>query len=115
MGAGTAAPPFHRCAATLLHANDEFTRQKRLGEIIVAAQLKPDDFVHVLITGGNKDDGHVGFAPDQAQQLIAIDVREHDVENPYMGLLRFFQDGENLGAALKRANLKTGVLQIRLQ
>jgi len=66
----------------------ELARVEGLGEVVVGADLEPDDLVHVLVARGQHEDGHVGVLADPLADLDAVDVREHQVEHDQRRLLR---------------------------
>ena len=62
-------------------ARQQLARVEGLGHVVVGAYFKPDDAVHLLGNGGEKDDGRRGrFAQIFAQRKPVLS-RHHDVEN----------------------------------
>jgi hypothetical protein len=94
-----------------LHARDELARVERLREVVVGADLEPDDLVHVLVAGRQHQDRHVGGLADPPAHLDAVDVREHQVEDDQGRLLRG-RLRERLGAGRGRPDGVAGVLQV---
>ena len=46
-----------RTAQQRAHSGDHFVRAERLGDVVVGAELEPDDAVGFLGAGGEHDDG----------------------------------------------------------
>ena len=60
----------------------QLARVERLGQVVVGHQLQTDDLVHILIPGGEHKHGHsVARAPQMAQNVKAVDPRQHPVEH----------------------------------
>ncbi len=59
-----ASPPQH-CA----NAGHEFARIERFGEIVVCADLEPQNAIHRLATGGEQEDRNCGLMTQSLEQL----------------------------------------------
>ena len=77
-----------RAAEDRLHAGDELARVERLRQVVVGADLEPDDLVDVLVARGQHQDRHVRALADAPADLDPVDVREHQVEHDQRGLAR---------------------------
>ena len=71
-----------------LHACDELARVERLRQVVVGADLQPDDLVHVLVACGEHQDRDVGALPHTAADLDAVDVGQVEIEDHQGGHLR---------------------------
>src|SRR5262249_38051294 len=69
-------------------ARQELARVERLGQVVVGADLEPDDLVHVLALGGEHQDGDHGGVRPRTQapaDLQPVDAGEHEVEEHDLG------------------------------
>ena len=72
-----------------LDARDQLARIERLAEIVVGADLKPDDAVDVLFQRGQKNDGYArALCPQVAAKIEARAVWQHHVEHDEIDLMR---------------------------
>ena len=69
------------------HAGQKFARIARLGQIVVRAQLQPDDPVRLLAHGAQHHDGRT-FARQAARDRQAVLARHHQVQHDQVGPLR---------------------------
>ena len=75
-----------RCArrSSARDARDQLVRAERLGDVVVGAELEPDDAVGFLGARRQHDDRHCGRGRIGAQRvadLEAVDARQHQVEH----------------------------------
>jgi hypothetical protein len=99
-------PPEHA-----LDARDELTRIERLRQVVVRADLEPDDLVDVLVARREHQDRDVGALADAAADLDPVHVRQVQVEH---------DQGRHLGgdrverprAGADRADAVAGVLEV---
>ena len=69
------------------HAREEFGQAKRLADIVLGAELKAGNFVHFASLCRQHDDGHRAPLTAQIMQnLKAVALREHDIEDDEIGL-----------------------------
>ena len=68
-------------AQELFDADGELARGDRLRQIIVRADLQPDDAVDVLAAGAQHNDRHVAFPPQRAADLVAVHAGQHHVQH----------------------------------
>src|SRR5438045_2930309 len=68
-------------------AGHQLARAERLRQVVVAAELEPEDTVDLLVLRGEKDDRHVRAAPQPPADLGAVELRHHDVEDDEVGRL----------------------------
>ena len=54
-------------------------------DIVVCAQLQPQNFVKDFSFCGEHDDGHIRFVPDLPADLVTVDTREHKIEKDQIG------------------------------
>ncbi len=74
---GRRAPPQH-----CLDARHQFPRVERLRQVVVGADFKPDDAVHVVALGRQHDDRHRVAAAAQAPAYRQpVFPRQHEVED----------------------------------
>ena len=69
------------------HPRQQLARVERLGQVVVGAELEPDDLVDVVALGGEHDDrrvGALGQRADAAADLEPVDAGEHDVEQHHV-------------------------------
>ena len=59
--------------------------RERLGDVVVGADLQPDDLVDLAVLGGQHDDRHVGALPQLPAHLDAGQPRQHQVEQHEVG------------------------------
>ena len=83
-----AAPLGRRPAQHALHAGDELAWVERLRQIVVGADLEPDDLVDVLVAGGQHQDRDIGGLADAPADLDPVEVGQHQVEDDQRGRLR---------------------------
>ena len=69
------------------HAGHQLARAEGLRQVVVAAELEPEDTVDLLVLRGEKDDRHVRAAPQPPADLGAVELRHHDVEDDEVGRL----------------------------
>ena len=69
------AAPQHR-----LHARDELARRERLRDVVVGADLEPDDPVGLLVARGEHQDRNVRAGAHLAADVEAVLARQADVE-----------------------------------
>src|SRR5688572_396821 len=99
-------------AENTLDPRDELTRVEGLGQVVVGADLEPDDLVDVLVAGGEHQDRHVRGLAHAAADLDPVDVRQHQVEDDQGG--RLGGDVRQPSAAGRdRADVVAGVLQVQ--
>ncbi|MOA10195.1 hypothetical protein D3C78_1300750 [compost metagenome] len=63
-----------------IHPGDQLMRIERFDDVIVSAEAKAGQLVHILRKRGDHDDGRFPFPPDAVQHLDAIEFRQADVE-----------------------------------
>ena len=59
----------------------ELAHRERLGDVVVGAELEPDDLVDLLGLGGQHDDRDRAAAAQPAADLEPVDPRQHQVEH----------------------------------
>ncbi len=69
-----------------LGTRHQLLRVERLGQVIVRADLQPDDLVGDLVAGGQHDDRHLALLPDLLAQGEPVGAGQHDVEDHQVGL-----------------------------
>jgi hypothetical protein len=81
-----AAAAASRPAAAQNGANalDQQSLRERLGDEVVGAHLQAEQFVDLLILGGQEDHRHVGFLAQTAQQFHPVHARHLDIEDRQM-------------------------------
>ena len=62
-------------------------QRKRLGDVVVRAQLERQNLVDLLILGGQHDDRHAARLADLAAGLDAVEHGQHDVHDDEVGPL----------------------------
>src|SRR5262245_297402 len=66
--------------------SEQFANGKRLGDVVVGAELEADYFVHFLATGSEHDDGNRGpLGFELFANVEAAHSRHHDVEDDQVG------------------------------
>ena len=80
-----------------LHAGDELARVERLREVVVGADLEPDDLVDVVVARGEHEDRDVGALADPPADVDPVDIGERQVEHDQRRALGR-RPGERLGA-----------------
>ena len=94
-----------------LDPRDELARVERLRQVVVGADLEPDDLVDVLVARGQHQDRHVGALADPLADLDAVDVRQHQVEHDQRRRVRGGL-AERVGAGRRRPHRVAGVPQV---
>ena len=76
----------HRRAATDdgADARDELAEAERLDDVVVGAELQPDDPVDLFGARGHHDDRHVGARPQLAAHVEAVAVGQAEVEQHHV-------------------------------
>ena len=69
-------------------ARQRATSSEGLDHVIVGAESEPADLVHVVLAGGDHDDGHVFALSHLAADFEAADSRQHHVEQQQRVFLR---------------------------
>src|SRR5262245_52747575 len=71
-----------RAPENCLHSRKKFADAERFGHIVVGSHLQTPDLVVILSFCRKHDDRSIEFlSPDFLADLIAIDVRQHQIEN----------------------------------
>ena len=73
----------------------ELAQAERLGDVVVGAELQADDLVELGVLGGQHDDRHARFGADDAADLDARQLGQHQVEQDEVRAL-----GTELGQGL---------------
>ena len=58
----------------------QLAQAERLGDVVVGAELQPDDLVELGVLGRQHDDRHARLGADDAADLDARQLREHQVQ-----------------------------------
>jgi hypothetical protein len=85
-GAGPEGPlrasaPRSTPAKNGIDPGEEFIDAERLGDIVIAPDIEPHHHVHLLVTGGEKDDGEIGDPADVPAQVESASVGKPNVED----------------------------------
>ena len=65
-----------------LHARAELAHRERLGDVVVGAELEPEDLVDLLGLGGEHDDRHgLALGAQAPADLQAVHARQHHVQH----------------------------------
>ena len=71
-----------RAAQERLDPAHELAQAERLGQVVVGAELEPDDLVDLVVAGGQHEDRHLGAGrPQPAQDLEAVHPGQAHVED----------------------------------
>ena len=79
---------------------EQLADRERLGDVVVGADLEPDDLVDLLVLGGQQDDRHRAAGADVAADVEPGAARHHDVED------------QQVEAGVLAAELAVGVLAV---
>jgi len=99
------------------HPGQHLARVEGLGNVIVGAQLQPQDLVGVLHPRREHDDrggGQARVAADAAGHLPAVQVGQHQVEEKQVGAL-IAQHRQRCGAIARHLHRISRLLQIPAQ
>ena len=100
-----------RAAQHALDARDELPRVERLRQVVVGADLEPDDLVDVLVAGGQHQDRDVRGLAHAPADLDPVDVGQHQVEDDQRR--RLGRDLGQRGAAVRDgAHVVARVLEV---
>ena len=80
---------------------DELAQAERLGHVVVGAELEPDDLVELRVLGRQHHDRHARLGADDAADLDARQLREHQVQEDEVRPLRP-EHGEGLAPVGRR-------------
>ena len=61
-------------------ARDELTEPERLDDVVVRAELEPDDAVDLVAARGDDDDRHVRLGTQLAAQVEPVEVGQTEIE-----------------------------------
>ena len=61
--------------------------RERLRDVVVRAELEPDDLVQLVVAGREHDDRHRAARAEPLADLEPVDPRQHDVEHDEIGIL----------------------------
>ena len=68
------------------HAGEQFVHPERFCEVVVGAEIERLHLPSLVATAGQHDDRNAVVAPaDHAQQVVALDVRQAEIENDQSG------------------------------
>ena len=100
-----------RASQDRLDPRHELARIERLRQVVVGADLEPDDLVDVVVAGGQHEDRDVRALAHAAADVDPVQVREHEVEHDQRRRLggRLL---DRLLARYRNANGEAGPLQI---
>ena len=71
------------------HAGEQFIHPERLGQVIVGAEIERLDLAGLVAAARQHHDRHaVVAAADHAQQFVALDIRQAEIENDQCRVLR---------------------------
>ena len=73
---------------------DQLSCAERLHHVVVGAELKPEHPIELIAPSGHHDDGDVGAGPDGPTDVVAVNIRQAEVEKNDVGSLR----GDGVGA-----------------
>jgi D-alanyl-D-alanine carboxypeptidase/D-alanyl-D-alanine-endopeptidase (penicillin-binding protein 4) len=73
------------------HARGKLARRERLGDVVVGAELEPDDPIGLLPTRREHDHGQLGAGADPAAEREPVGAGQHDVEHDEVGQLALEQ------------------------
>ena len=59
-------------------AGQQFAWLEWFGQVVIRAHFEPDDAVHRVATGGQRQDGAVGACADLPTDVQAVGVRQHE-------------------------------------
>jgi hypothetical protein len=89
--------------SSALHARHQLQHRERLGQVVVGAQLQPEDAVHFARPRADDDDRRVArHGAGAAADLEAVDAGQHQVEHQRVpaAALQFAQAGMAVGGML---------------
>ena len=70
------------------HACGQLAHRERLHHVVVGAELEADDAVGLVAAGRGDDHGHVGVLAQLAQHVDAVAVRQPEIEEDDVDVLR---------------------------
>ena len=100
-----------------LHAREQLVHAERLGQIVVGADLEPDDFVDLRVAGGEDQDGQPTHGrvrrvlAQGARDLESVQARQHQVEQQHIWWLGA-DELERLRAVGTHAHVVPGACQV---
>ncbi len=94
---------------------DQLAQRKRLRDVVVGADLEPQDPVDLLAFGGQHDDGRLDpLLPELAADVEATHAGQHDVQQDQVRVL-FDGEVDRRVAAAGRDDAVPLLLQVELQ
>src|SRR5947209_6364334 len=106
-----------RSAQNGFDASEEFANGKRFGDVVVSAQLEPNDFIHLLAAGGEHDNGNRrALGLELLAYVETAHARHHHIENYQIGrilecafqAIDAIESGNNLKALILEVIAQSG-------
>ena len=83
-------------------AREQLPEAERLHDVVVRAELEPDDAVDLVAARGHDDDRHLGARPQPPAHLEPVDVGQAEIEQHDVVVLRGERRRAGRGAATSR-------------
>ena len=96
-----------------LHAGNQLKWVEGLGDVIIRAEGKTGDLIHILHLCSQHDDGKEMLFPDLPAEREAVHIGQHHIQNG-KGKLLLLRAEKGFRGAVKFTHLKAFVLQINL-
>jgi hypothetical protein len=78
-----------------LHSRQQLARLEWLGQIVIGAELEPDDAIHGITARGEHQDRRLRLRPNAAAHIKTVDIGQREVENDAVeALARVARDAE---------------------
>ncbi len=68
------------------HAHQQLAQPEGLGDVVVRAQIEAANDIRFLLFGGDHDHRDARFAAQVADELVAVHVGHHDVQQDQVGV-----------------------------
>src|SRR5919204_4739130 len=85
--ADTGGPRHRGAAQQRAHAAPKLADRERLGDVVVRAELEPDDLVELVVAGREHDDRNLALGAQALADLEAVELGQHQVEHDEVDVL----------------------------
>ena len=88
----------------MLHPQQQFLHQKRLGQVVICAKTQPEQTVGIRIPCGEEQRRNIRFCPQRPEQRKSVPIRQVDIQDHQLRLL-CRKAGAGSGAALGSSDM----------
>ena len=88
----------------MLHPQQQFLHQKRLGQVVICAKPQPEQTVGIRVPCREEQCRDIRFCPQRPEQRKSIPIRQVDIQDHQLRLFRR-KAGAGSGAALGSSDM----------